>query len=62
MYEWGGGGGLFYYFKIFFAAAWAQDKAKILGIRDLSPANIEKLSGDNTRVEKDRVMTALENG
>ena len=58
----GGRGGLFYYFKIFFAAAWAQDKAKILGIRDLSPANIEKLSGDNTRVEKDRVMTALENG
>ena len=43
-------------------AAWAQEKAKSLGILDLSPSHIEKLSGDNTRQEKDRVMAALMTG
>ena len=43
-------------------AAWAQEKAKSLGILDLSPSYIEKLSGDNTRQEKDRVMAALMTG
>ena len=28
----------------------------------LTPAHVEKLSGDNTRTEKERVMTALRTG
>ena len=43
-------------------AAWAQDKAESLGIASLTQTHIEKLSGDNTREEKDRVMGALRTG
>ena len=46
----------------FYPAAWAQEKAKSLGIHDLSSSHIEKLSGDNTRGEKERVMAALKTG
>ena len=42
--------------------AWAQDKAESLGIASLTQTHIEKLSGDNTREEKDRVMGALRTG
>ena len=42
--------------------AWAQDKAESLGIASLTQTHIEKLSGDNTREEKDRVMGALRAG
>ena len=40
----------------------AQDKAESLGIASLTQTHIEKLSGDNTREEKDRVMGALRTG
>ena len=43
-------------------AEWAKEKAEVLGLDHLSPSHIEKLSGDNTRSEKERVMTALRAG
>ena len=50
------------YSSSFYPAAWAQEKAKYFGIHDLSSSHIEKLSGDNTREEKERVMAALKTG
>ena len=47
---------------VLFLAAWAQEKAESLAIPDLKPSHIEKLSGDNTRDEKERVMSALMKG
>ena len=38
------------------------DEAEVLGLDHLSPSHIQKLSGDNTRSEKERVMTALRTG
>ena len=42
--------------------AWAQRRAERLAIPNLTPSHIEKLSGDNSREEKDRVMMALRAG
>ena len=42
--------------------AWAQRMAERLAIPNLTPSHIEKLSGDNSREEKDRVMMALRAG
>ena len=58
----GGGHLISVYSLSFYPAAWAQEKAKSLGIHDLSSSHIEKLSGDNTREEKERVMAALKTG
>ena len=43
-------------------AEWAKEKVESLDMPLLKPSNIEKLSGDNTREEKERVMTALKTG
>ena len=42
--------------------AWAQRRAERLAIPNLTPSHIEKLSGDNSREEKDRVIMALRAG
>ena len=44
------------------SAEWVKEKVEPLGMPHLTPAHVEKLSGDNTRTEKERVMTALRTG
>ena len=42
-------------------AEWAKEKVKSLSMLEFSPSHIEKLSVDNIRKEKERVMVALGN-
>ena len=40
----------------------AMERVDALGLDNFTPSQIEKLSGDNTRDEKERVMDALRAG
>ena len=43
-------------------ASWAKEKAGSLGLPCFDASSIEKLSGDNTHEEKERVLAALATG
>ena len=43
-------------------AEWAKEKVKSLGMPEFSPSHIERLSGDDTREEKEGVLVALRRG
>ena len=43
-------------------ASWAKEKAGSLGLSCFDASAIEKLSGDNTHEEKERVLAALATG
>ena len=49
-------------YKFTSPAEWVKEKVEQLDIPHFGPSQIEKLSGDNTRVEKERVMLALRTG
>ena len=44
------------------SASWAKEKAGSLGLPCFDASSIEKLSGDNTHEEKERVLAALATG
>ena len=54
---------IFFYFLIFFPASWLQAKCRELHYFVMTkPEEIAKLSRDNSREEKERVMTGFLSG
>ena len=47
---------------IWIIAEWAKERVDALGLDNFTSSQIEKLSGDNTRDEKERVMDAPRTG